>query len=81
MCSYFLTLAWEGRYCDEDVDGCAEAACFEGVTCTDVPAPGTGAICGQCPTGYTGDGSKVFRYVPIVKCPEVSICIIISVLK
>ena len=30
--------------------------CFEGVECLDVPAPGTGAMCAACPTGYSGDG-------------------------
>ncbi len=24
----------------------------------DVPAPGVGAVCGPCPQGYRGDGSK-----------------------
>ncbi len=24
----------------------------------DVPAPGVGAMCGSCPPGYLGDGSK-----------------------
>ena len=25
-----------------------------------MPAPGVGAVCGPCPTGYTGDGLKCF---------------------
>ena len=29
-----------------------------GVDCVDVPAPGVGAMCGPCPQGYRGDGSK-----------------------
>ncbi len=29
-----------------------------GVDCVDVPAPGVGAVCGPCPEGYRGDGSK-----------------------
>ncbi len=33
-------------------------ACFEGVSCVDIPAPGSGAICGDCPSGYDGDGEK-----------------------
>ena len=33
-------------------------ACFEGVACTDQPAPAEGATCGPCPQGYTGDGAK-----------------------
>lgn len=50
--------AYEGRYCDVDVDGCAELSCFEGVECEDVPAPGVGAQCGPCPSGYDGSGDK-----------------------
>ena len=50
--------AYSGAFCEEDVDGCALFACYEGVECVDVPAPGTGASCGSCPQGYTGDGTK-----------------------
>jgi hypothetical protein len=39
-----------------DTNGCAGNPCFTGVTCHDVPAPGTGHTCDPCPTGYTGDG-------------------------
>ncbi|KAK3285893.1 hypothetical protein CYMTET_6518 [Cymbomonas tetramitiformis] len=39
-----------------DVDGCATGACFEGVECTDVAAPGVGYTCGPCPATSTGDG-------------------------
>jgi hypothetical protein len=41
-----------------DEDGCAEDPCFPGVACTDVPAPGTGATCGECPDGTVGDGRE-----------------------
>ena len=44
-----------GTSCSE-IDGCAGDPCFGGVSCTDVPAPGTGYTCGACPTGYEGDG-------------------------
>lgn len=44
-----------GDHCT-DTDGCAGDACFPGVTCTDVPAPGSGHTCGPCPDGYQGDG-------------------------
>ena len=54
---FFLT-AYTGRLCDEDFDGCSEVSCFEGVACTDNPAPQTGATCGPCPAGLEGDGSK-----------------------
>uniref|UniRef100_A0A1X7SQI1 NIDO domain-containing protein n=1 Tax=Amphimedon queenslandica TaxID=400682 RepID=A0A1X7SQI1_AMPQE len=48
--------AYEGNYCEDDFDGCTEVSCFNDATCTDVPAPGTGATCPPCPSGYTGDG-------------------------
>ncbi len=47
-----------GDFCTENVDGCTEFMCFEGVNCIDVPAPGVGAECGMCPGGYVGDGEK-----------------------
>ena len=55
---YIHHTAWEGRYCQLDVDGCMEYACIEGVECVDVPAPGEGAVCEGCPVGYTADGDK-----------------------
>ena len=48
--------AYTGRFCDEDLDGCTELICFDGVECMDVPAPGVGATCGPCPPGYSGNG-------------------------
>ena len=42
----------------EDADGCEETDCFPGVLCTDVEAPGVGALCGPCPPGYVKDGQK-----------------------
>ncbi|XP_019849594.1 PREDICTED: IgGFc-binding protein-like [Amphimedon queenslandica] len=48
--------AYKGDYCEDDFDGCTEVSCFNDATCTDVPAPGTGATCPPCPSGYTGDG-------------------------
>ncbi len=39
-----------------DTDGCADQPCYTGVTCDDVPAPGDGFECGDCPDGYEGDG-------------------------
>jgi hypothetical protein len=51
---------WEGELCDQDIDGCADSPCSEGVECADVPAPGTGYVCGACPQGYDdlyGDGT------------------------
>ena len=26
----------------------------------DIPAPGVGAVCGACPSGYTGDRQKCY---------------------
>lgn len=39
-----------------DEDGCLGDPCFPGVTCEDVPAPGEGFTCGDCPEGTAGDG-------------------------
>ncbi len=64
---------WEGEFCEDDVDGCANFDCFMGVDCVDVPAPGEGAMCGPCPQGYRGDGSKCAG-----KTPSNMYCIIIS---
>lgn len=50
--------AYTGHTCSEDKNGCAEVECFKGVECLDVPAPGVGAECGACDTGFTGDGLK-----------------------
>ena len=51
-------LAYSGDTCSEDRNGCAEIECFSGVECFDVPAPGEGAMCGPCSTGFIGDGVK-----------------------
>ena len=51
-----LHTAYDGLFCEEDRNGCAEASCFSGVQCYDVPAPGVGITCGPCPNGYFGDG-------------------------
>uniref|UniRef100_A0A1X7TQV9 Mucin-like protein n=1 Tax=Amphimedon queenslandica TaxID=400682 RepID=A0A1X7TQV9_AMPQE len=48
--------AYNGKYCEDDFDGCIEVSCFNDAPCTDVPAPGTGATCPPCPSGYTGNG-------------------------
>ncbi|XP_019636809.1 PREDICTED: mucin-like protein, partial [Branchiostoma belcheri] len=53
---------YTGDRCEEDVDACLLnfSPCFPGVTCEDLPAPAGagpgGFTCGNCPTGYTGDG-------------------------
>ena len=53
-------IAFSGRFCEQDRNGCSEVECFEGVECMDVPAPGIGVECGVCPLGYTGDGLKCY---------------------
>lgn len=53
-------VAFDGPFCEEDRNGCLGVACYEGVECLDVPAPGVGAECGPCPPGLTGEGSKCF---------------------
>ena len=51
-------IAYEGDTCSEDKNGCAEVDCFGEIQCLDVPAPGVGAECGPCPSGFTGSGVK-----------------------
>eukprot|EP00959_Pyramimonas_sp_CCMP1952_P463212 9484527-Pyramimonas_sp.AAC.1 len=46
--------------CDK-IDGCNYTPpdlpkCSALVTCTDIPAPSVGFVCGNCPVGYIGDG-------------------------
>lgn len=53
---------YTGRFCENDIDACKVNGnpCFKGVNCTDKPAPAdlTGYTCGDCPTGYSGNGIK-----------------------
>ena len=55
---FLFFIAYTGQFCDLNFDACLETSCFEGVTCSDNPAPETGATCGPCPPGLEGDGSK-----------------------
>ena len=68
MCHYntacIVFSAWNGRFCEEDTDGCLLSACAAGVSCTDIPAPGIGATCGPCPDGYSGDGQDCIGIAP-----------------
>ncbi|KAK3277885.1 hypothetical protein CYMTET_14134 [Cymbomonas tetramitiformis] len=41
-----------------DDDGCAASPCDPEVLCEDVPAPGLGYVCGECPSGSVGDGAE-----------------------
>eukprot|EP00118_Oscarella_pearsei_P024327 m.303882 g.303882 ORF g.303882 m.303882 type:complete len:1049 (+) comp40843_c0_seq5:1798-4944(+) len=49
---------WEGRLCDIDENGCVRFGCPGGANCTDVPAPGVGAICSDCLAGSSLIGGK-----------------------
>lgn len=53
-----VCLAYDGRYCENDANGCADVECFNEVQCYDAVAPESGAVCGACPGGYEGDGVK-----------------------
>uniref|UniRef100_A0ABM0MQX4 Mucin-4-like n=1 Tax=Saccoglossus kowalevskii TaxID=10224 RepID=A0ABM0MQX4_SACKO len=52
--------AYTGWFCETDTDGCLDDPCFPGVKCTDVEAPGIGAVCEGCPYGLSGDGKKCY---------------------
>jgi len=45
-----------GSYGCSDTDDCKADSCYAGVSCMDKTAPEVGFTCGDCPTGYTGDG-------------------------
>jgi len=49
-----IFIAYDGRFCETDRNGCLEIECFGGAPCVDVPAPGFGAVCPPCPDGFTG---------------------------
>ncbi|XP_078619241.1 mucin-like protein [Branchiostoma floridae x Branchiostoma japonicum] len=52
---------YTGEKCETDLDACAANfdPCFPGVNCTDLPPPADvdGYECGECPTGYQGNGT------------------------
>ena len=54
----FPYIGWTGDLCDIDQNGCIDPGCPIGTNCTDIPAPGTGAICSDCPIGSELDGAK-----------------------
>nr|XP_032818226.1 uncharacterized protein LOC116946998 [Petromyzon marinus] len=51
---------YAGVYCTDDYNACVDSPCHPGVNCTDEPAPSLGFLCGPCPAGLTGNGSKCF---------------------
>ena len=65
-------VAYSGATCSEDRNGCAEVECFSGVQCFDIPAPGVGAMCGPCQTGFTGDGLTCFGMLAMLKCADIT---------
>ena len=85
MCS----AAYEGDFCEEDVDGCRQNPCQDPSLCEDVPAPAVGFVCTGCLAGYALNGSMcegicvwgvgvagVCVYVPVCThmCVEVPFC-------
>ncbi|KAK3262228.1 hypothetical protein CYMTET_28902, partial [Cymbomonas tetramitiformis] len=56
-----------------EIDGCALAPCFPGVECTDISAPGVGAVCSACPKGYLGDGRSCYADVCSADPPPCSV--------
>ncbi|EDV26971.1 uncharacterized protein TRIADDRAFT_54443 [Trichoplax adhaerens] len=54
--------AWTGDNCTQDYDACSDQPCFDNVTCIDNIVPLSGYQCGDCPSGYTGDGLKCHDY-------------------
>ncbi|CAH1226389.1 MUC4 [Branchiostoma lanceolatum] len=66
-----------GDQCETDIDACAAnfAPCFPGVNCTDLPPPADvdGYECGECPDGYTGNGT-VCQDVDECETDEGSLC-------
>ena len=51
-CAY----GWTGKHCLEQADVCEDDPCFPGVNCTNIYSPTVEARCGDCPSGFEGDG-------------------------
>ncbi|RUS82424.1 hypothetical protein EGW08_009812 [Elysia chlorotica] len=77
--------AYTGDDCDEDVDGCADDPCGEGLNCTDIAAADQrnetiGYLCGDCPDGYDRQGSSCVDTNECIEngtnpvCPQNSDC-------
>ena len=54
---FLLNIAFDGKFCENDADGCSEISCFNNADCIDNKAPSVGGTCPACPSGYSGDGS------------------------
>jgi len=52
---------FEGAFCQSAISYCSQYPCFEGVICTDNYTSHT-AVCGPCPAGLIGDGSKCYDF-------------------
>ena len=72
-----LCAAYTGQFCEDDFDGCSEMSCFEGVTCTDNPAPQTGSICGSCPAGFEEESNKCTGAL-LIACLSFSTCVVVQ---
>ena len=53
---------FEGAFCQSAISYCSQYPCFEGVNCTDNYTSHT-AVCGPCPAGLIGDGSKCYGMI------------------
>ncbi|KAL4228457.1 hypothetical protein ACF0H5_011504 [Mactra antiquata] len=60
----------DGTFCETNLDKCKTQPCFPGVKCNSSNTD----ICGQCPAGYEGNGSKCFDknecYTNTSKCEQ-----------
>ena len=57
MFAMSMCTAYDGKFCENDADGCAVTSCPEGQMCIDNLAPMSGAQC-TCPDGYIISDSK-----------------------
>ena len=68
MCS----AAYEGDFCEEDVNGCRQNPCQDPSLCEDVLAPAVGFVCTGCLEGYTLNGSMCEG---VCACVRVCVCV------
>ncbi|KAK3277089.1 hypothetical protein CYMTET_14889 [Cymbomonas tetramitiformis] len=62
-----------GQRCAE-IDGCAKQPCWSNgsaiQTCEDIPAPGIGRICGDCPAGFRAAADRDDGCTDVDECQE-----------